>query len=187
MKIAIALLLICAVASACTGSTLISSERASSLVLQPGDVPPGLARFDFGPENPQGRPFAGNREAGLRAASVARYRQVDPSDTEGPVVVESRAEVFAGKDEASAQLERKISAAAPRGRPVSVPKIGDQTVARTFTQRATPVDARFFVIVWQHVNAVGLITVQGFDGNVQLRDAVSLALAQQRRMARASA
>ncbi len=173
-------------ASACTGAALISSDRASSLVLQPSDVPPGLARFDWGPEEPAGRASRTRRLPGLVAGWVARYRNVEPSDTEGPLVVESRVEVFAEEDEAGARLDPLISSTAPRGRSVAGPKIGERTTLRTFTQRATPLDVRYFVIVWRHANTIASITVQGFDGRVHVGDAISLAQTQQRRMARAS-
>jgi hypothetical protein len=153
---------------------------ASRLVLQPSDIPEGLSRFDAGP-------LGGSRTIGSspgprpRSAWIARYRQVDPAETDGPLVIESLAAVFPDESGAVADHEqrRRDLGNLPDAEVRSVPRLGHATFAVTYGQQALPRDVQFFVVAWRHGNATASVTVQGFEGKISLEDAVSLARLQE--------
>jgi hypothetical protein len=154
------------------------TSDASRLVLQPPDVPEGLARFDAGP--PEGRGM-GPRS---RSEWVARYRQVDPSIVEGPLVVESTAAVFPSDGAARADLKRRTHdlEGVAGSESVTLSPIGEEALGVTYDQPAIPREVRFFVVVWLHRNVTASLTVQGFEGKVTMGDAVELARAQHRHL-----
>jgi hypothetical protein len=176
-----------AVAGCDGGATRIEiTGSASRLVLRPADIPEGMARFESGPDpagRPVGSPAQGPRP---RSAWVSRFRQVDPSEVAGPLVVESTAAVFPSEAAARADLgrHRRELSSIPGAEPVSLPRIGHDAVGVAFDQPATPRDVRFFRIAWRYGNTTASLTVQGFD--VVPEDALDLARAQHRHLEEAA-
>jgi hypothetical protein len=100
--------------SGCDGNDRsVDPERVERLVLLASDLTPQFALFDDGPvqrrdtpPGPREDPNRFDREVGWKA----RFRRPGASRTPGPLVVESRADVFAGTDGAVA----KAGSAHPR-------------------------------------------------------------------------
>jgi hypothetical protein len=164
------------------------TSDASRLVLQPPDVPEGLARFDAGPAEGEGRPLGSATGPRPRSAWIARYRQVDPSTVKGPLVVESTAAVFPSDGAARAALKRRSRdlEGIASSESVTLSPIGEEALGVTYGQPAIPRDVRFFVVVWLHRNVMASLTVQGFEGKVTMGDAVELARAQHRHIGEAN-
>ena len=131
---------------------------------------------------PRDDPARYGREGGW----IARFNRPGTPKTRGPLVVESRADLFksagGAKKDLGAYRELFTSPALSQRRVVTVPKIGDDVLAQTFVQPATK-PLRFYRIAWRYRNATAAVTVEGFDGKVDAADAVALARKQQRRLA----
>lgn len=178
-------LLIAVVGCTSNGKAAVTAADLPSLVLQPADVPGGFERFDegrqtladAGPGRTDGQRF--DRQGGWKA----RYRrQLDPTDS-GPLVVESRADVFADADGA-----RKDFAAyreALPGRPEAA-EIGDEAVTATNVSLGEPTGIRFFTVVWREHNVTASVVVSGYEGRLTLATALDLARRQSSRIAAAT-
>lgn len=182
--------------AACGGgsSSGIPAGSLSKLVLQPADVP-GFDQFDAGKQvtldNAAGArkdPERFGREGGWKA----RYRRGGGPSTSGPIVVESRADLFdseqgAVKDLAAYRHDFDAAvAAAPRAvRELEAPRLGADATALTISQPGLN-PTRFFRIAWRYRNATASVLVQGFAGRVKLDDAARLARREQARLAAAA-
>lgn len=166
--------------------------QLGSLVLQPEDVPRVFVRFDEGrqgnADQPQGRSDPGRfgREQGWKA----RYRRPGSLRTQGPLVIESRADLFesseGAKDEleaSEAELAEAESADAPRWQSVEAPRLGDDSFAMNGLQPAFGGGVRSYLIVWREDNLTASILANGFEGRFTLNDALRLARRQQARIA----
>jgi hypothetical protein len=164
-------------------------EDLPRLVLQPADLPAGFRQFDWGRitrtdvQPPRADPVRFDRVDGWKA----RYRRSASTGT-GPLVVESRADVFRSEDGAEQdlaayriQFEGDIREASGSGRLVPVPLIGDEAVAMTLVQEALE-PVRFYSVAWRQGNVTASVSINGFDGKVSLEDAVRLARAQAARI-----
>ena len=106
-------------------------------------------------------------------------------------MVESRLDLFEGDGGAQDDLdayEREFKASLEgglAGRLLRVSRLGDRALAITFRQGAGRFATRFFTIAWREANVTASVSVNGFDGKVTTRDALTLARKQQRRIARA--
>jgi hypothetical protein len=179
------LLIVLASASSCDATKLIDKTKLEKLVLAQSDLPAGFASFYNGPQvrlDDQGTvrsdPGRFRREGGW----ISRLRQADPAITHGLQVIESRADLFPDVDGAQSDLDlyrRVLAATSGQGlENVSVPALGDEAIGITFTMAgARPV--RFYRIAWRSRNATASLTVQAFEGEVGLADAVGLARTQQ--------
>jgi hypothetical protein len=184
-------LLVTLTIAGCSGGEeqAVPTERLSRLVLQPADLSSAYLRFDEGEQGradaPQGAradPGRFGREGGWKA----RYRRPGPATTRGPLVIESRADVFVGDDGAKKDFEALAQDIAATGtaEKLEAPSVGDETIAVTLVQPAQPRPVRFFTVAWRYRNVTATIVLNGFD--VSLGDAVSLARKQQRRIANAA-
>ena len=104
-----ALVLVAAVLAGCSGgSPTLPASALPRLVLQPGDLPPGLERFDEGRQAKADQP-GGARTAADRFGRLggwkARYRRTGSATVAGPLVVESRTDLFESDDGAKDELE----------------------------------------------------------------------------------
>ena len=181
------LALVAALLAGCSGGPpAVPASAMSRLVLQPGDVPQGLEQFD------EGRQANVDQPGGARAAAdrfgrlggwKSRYRRTGSAATAGPLVVESRADVFESDGGAKDELEA-ISADA-QGKATDV-DVGDDGVAITTVQPAFPRPLRIHVVAWRHDNAVGVVTVHGFK-SVSVQQTLALARKQERRFEAATA
>jgi hypothetical protein len=188
-------LVIAATLAGCGGAShgAIGKGMLGTLVLAPADVPQ-MQRFDVGPQvrldnlaGPRKDPTRFGREGGWKA----RYRRSGTIETRGPLVVESRADLFASDGGARRDLSaydeefrEMINAAPTLRRRLAAPRgLGADALAMTMRQPGSgAASVRYFRIAWRDHNATGSVLVEGFDGKVTLAQALSLARAQEARM-----
>lgn len=156
-----------------------------ALVLQPRDLPRVFIQFD------RGRQIMADRPSGARSDPArfgrldgwkARYRRRGSAETRGPLVIESRADLFESSEGATEELE-----AIDEGgfRPLDDPRLGDDARAwSSFPGGAGAV--RYFLVAWREDNVTALLLASGFEGKITLRDVLELARKQQGRMALAA-
>jgi hypothetical protein len=159
-----------------------------ALVLQQEDLQRVFVRFD------EGRQISADLPTGARADQgrfgrvdgwKARFRRPGSQATTGPLVIESRADLFDSADGANDELEaaRSEPTAEPaQWRPVEAPRVGDESFALTATERGFGGGVRFYLIVWREDNVTGSILANGFRGKFTLEQAVGLARKQQARI-----
>lgn len=189
-----ALPLVLLVLAGCSlGGEEASLERRElgQLVLQPGDLPRLFFRFD------EGRQLMADSPGGRRADPVrfgrvegwkARYRRSGTVETAGPLVIESRADLFGSAGGAEDELESARSDLADSvlgWKPIDEPGIGDESFAATSVQPGVA-RVRHYQVFWRHENMTASLTANGFDGKFALADALALARKQQRRIERAA-
>lgn len=176
---------------ACGGGGGIQKQSLSDLVLRRQDVGNRFVPFYSGRQtqlDTQGTPRSDQSRFGREGGWIARYRRNGAPAANGPLVIESRADLFSGSGGAGKDLElygRQL--ASPPGshaQPLQLPKIGDATLGSTFVEPGGKA-LRFYAIAWRYRNATASITVEGFDSHVRLGDAIRLARRQQARLARA--
>jgi hypothetical protein len=178
-----AILAAVAVAAGCGGDSgeTIPTGRASSLVLQPADLGERFSVFDEGPLAPAdvADPQRFDRGGGWKT----RYRRTDRAAQSGPLVIESRVDVFATGGGASRdldayrdELDDEVAGGAERL------DLEERDVLGTTTAQN---GLRSFRFVWRERNVTAALLVQGFDGRVTLPQAVALLTRQMRRIGRA--
>ena len=184
--------LLVAGAAGCGGSNGISAGDAESLVLRPRDLPAAFSSFYDGPIvrlDTLGTVRSDPQRFGRKGGWISRYRRAGSTKTRGPLVVESRADVFGSEGGAKQDLDayrhvfdRVISRSGRDTHLVRVPAIGDDAVAMTTIQQGLG-KVRFYTVAWRERNATASVSVNGFAPGVTLADAVALARAQERRIA----
>jgi hypothetical protein len=186
-RIALVLLLVAALVAGCgAGGKRISEAKLSRLVLREQDLPPIFSSFNFGKQirlDNSGTARADPVRYGRKGGWIARYNRPGSSDTRGPLVIESRADLFDDAGGAKSDLAAyRIDFSRIPGsdlRVLSLPKLGDAALGVTFVQPgAKPV--RFFRIAWRDRNVSASVTVQGFGGRLALTEALALARKQER-------
>ena len=185
--------------SGCFGDDADDEDRIAAtempvLVLQPDDLSAEFVQFDVGPQGsadlvPGPREDASrfDRDGGYKA----RYRRAGDATTAGPLVVESRADVFASSDGAERDVgayleeyERMVrEAAGATAEVIDAPTIGEETVAMTLHQDSGTNPVRYFAIAWRDHNVTASILVSGFEGKIDIDEASALAEKQQLRIA----
>jgi hypothetical protein len=171
----------------CGGSHGISAKNLGRFVLQQKDVGPAFEAFNSGPQTTldnQGTPRADPARFGREGGWIARFHRAGSAQTRGPLVVESRVDVFKSTGGAKSDLGayRTLLGDLPGARTIAAPQVGDAAAAVTFTQ-AGALPLRFYRIAWRYRNATASVTVEGFDKKVREADAVALARKQQARLA----
>lgn len=116
----------------------------------------------------------------------SRYRRAGTQETRGALVLESRADLFPSSGAAATDVdayEQEFAGdlAQLPGKTVSV-DLGDDAIGVTFTQPGTERAVRFYRLAWRRANATASLTVNGFDGLLELRDALALARRQDARL-----
>lgn len=174
------------------GSASIDRDELRGLVLQPADVPGVFVQFDHGRQIGADAP-GGTRAAPGRFGRVegwkARYRRPGSPSTEGPLVIESRADLFESAGGAEDDFDAALTdlrESTPGWSPIDEPGIGDESFAATHVQEGGT-DVRWYQVFWRDDNVTASLVVSGFDGKLALADALALARKQQRRVARAAA
>jgi hypothetical protein len=189
-RIASAVLVAVALAG-CSGGEEAGLERADlpRVVLQPEDLGAPFTQFDEGPLRAADRP-SGERADPARFGRVdgriARYRRRGSPTTEGPLVVESRVDLFESGDGASSDLHAAREQSSPsRGGAADVAgaDLGDEAHL-TEPGQATPGAVRYFTVVWRYQNVLATLTASGF--RLEAEDVLALARKQQARMERAA-
>lgn len=175
-----------AVAGCAGDSSGISEDALSTLVLQRADLPAPFVQFDDGRQGAVETTGAFRLDPG-RFGRIdgwkARFRRPGTPSTPGPLVIESRADIFTGDDGASKDLDayrRELDATVETGggRRLTSLDIGEEAVGITFRENRV----RFFRIAWRHANATALLFVNGFEGVLGRAEVVALARKQQRRL-----
>jgi hypothetical protein len=172
------------------GDGRVSVAELENAVLQPADLPAVFERFDEGrvaladtPPGPRGDSARFGREDGWKS----RYRRPGTSATAGPLVVESRVDVFEEEDGAERDLDAYRAEWSASGQDETELDLGDEAFSVTSLQPGTPRGVRFFQIAWRQANASASLTVNGFEGKLRLAEALALARKQERRIADAAA
>jgi hypothetical protein len=198
MRVVSLAILCCLVGTGCAfgddpdGSAL-DEAALRKLVLQQTDLPRAFIRFD------EGRQISADLPTGARAHSgrfgrlggwKARFRRPGTQMTAGPLVVESRADLFESADGAKDELEAAESEPTPpesaQWSPVDTPGIGDESFVLTATERSFGGGVRYYLIVWRDDNVTASVLASGFADRFTLDDALRLARRQQRRTAAAT-
>ena len=173
-------------AAACDSGSTIATSKLSQLVLTEQDMP-GFAAFSKGPQvrlDNQGTVRADASRYGREGGWIIRLRPTDSTRTAGPLVVESRADLFKTSQGAKsdfAAYRLLFSRLSGEHTEIGVTGLGPDAVGVTFTQPGGRT-LRFFRIAWRSQNATASITVEGFDGEVSQEDALALARKQQKRI-----
>lgn len=180
---ALAVLLVSLTAAGCRheDEPTLPVSALPRLVLQPGDVPAGLERFD------DGRQARADQPGGVRAAPdrfgrlggwKARYRG---RDRNGILVLESRADLF--EDDGGAADELAAAETSAQGE-IEELAIGDGGVVAATSQAGFPRPVQVVVVSWRVRNVVAAVTVNGFRVAATRAEAVRLARRQQARIVR---
>jgi hypothetical protein len=178
----------------CSGDDAsVTRAELPQVVLQPADLTRVWTQFDvgrqIGPDAPPGARADPSR-FGRTEGWKARYRRPGSQSTRGPLVIESRADLFEDDDGAERDFEllerdptEGLGSAAER---LEAPSLGDEAVAASFVQGQQRRAVRFYVIAWRHGNVVAALRANGFADSFTLDDVLALAAKQERRLARAA-
>jgi hypothetical protein len=173
-------------AAACDSGSTIATSKLSQLVLTEQDMP-GFASFSKGPQvrlDNQGTVRSDASRYGREGGWIIRLHPADSASTAGPLVVESRADLFKTSDGAKSDIAAYrvlFSRLSGEHKEIVVSGLGQDAVGVTFTQPGGRT-LRFFRIAWRSQNATASITVEGFDGQVSQNDALALAHKQEKRI-----
>jgi hypothetical protein len=170
------------------GGASIGVAELEKLVLQPEDLPRSFVRFDEGrqiaadlPEGARSDPARFGRLDGWKA----RYRRAGTLQTTGPLVIESKADLFDSGEGAEDDFEAAradTDESEPEWQPIGEPGLGDESFAATLLQGTETSGVRFYQVVWREDNAVASLNVNGFARGLALEDALELARAQEKRI-----
>ena len=152
------------------------------------DLPSGFASFYSGAQvrlDNQGTVRSDASRYGREGGWITRLHRSDQSVTAGPLVVESRADLFKDIGGATSDLAAyRVLFSRTSGselKNVAVSGLGDEAVGITFTQPGSR-PLRYYRIAWRYRNATASVLIEGFDGELSLNDAESLARKQETRM-----
>ena len=184
----VALLALAAVLLAgCDTQATIAKDKLSALVLSQKDMPSGFSEFYNGPQvrlDNQGTVRSDASRNGREGGWIARLRRTDPGQTQGPLVIESRADLFNSGGATSDLAAYRVLFSKTSGtdlKAVAVSGLGDEAAGITFTQPGGRT-LRYYRIAWRYRNATASVLVEGFDGELSLNDAETVARKQQARM-----
>ena len=187
MKAGISIILLALVLAGCSSDSKGVAETAlSRTVLQPADLAGSFEQFD------EGRQASADQPEGARADATrfgrvdgwkSRFRRRGGVEIRGPLVIESRVDLFKSSGGADDELDEiaRERAVEPSDR-----DLGDEAVVVSTTQAGFPRPLRTFVVSWRSANVVATITANGFQGRVREADALRLARLQQARIAAAA-
>lgn len=187
-RIAVLAVLLAAAAGGCMGGddAAYDSNQLEKMVLLAEDLEGrGWTRFDWGKQARTDQP-SGQRSDPARFGRIdgwkARYRRPGTRQTEGPLVIESRADVFDDAEGATSDFDAYGSELQNAGTELEeLTDLGDRGLIATLAQG----DVRFFLVMWRDDNAVAAVNVNGFEGKLTREHALELARTQQERMEKA--
>jgi hypothetical protein len=144
----------------------IDEARLDDLVLQRGDVTPGLRPVYV--RNLDGEPLL-----------TVRYGRAGTA-----LSIESTVQVLESAQAADDRLEASRDALGrkPDWDPIDEPGLGDESFAATLGQAGL----RFYEVFWRDANASASVRVEGFEGRIALADVLELARKQERRISDAA-
>jgi len=165
----------------------IATDQLSALVLQPADVP-NFSQFGLGAQVSADAHAGPRKDAGRfgrLGGWIARYRPADAAVRNGPLVVESRSDLFPSASAADQDLdaynaEYETTVARNGGKKLGDPAVGDEARAFTFGSGAD----FFYIVAWRTANSTASVLVEG--SAVTLEDALGLARKQAARLSAAT-
>jgi hypothetical protein len=170
----------------------VERSELSGLVLQPEDLPSVFERFDEGRQamvdNPGGSrsdPQRFGRQDGWKS----RYRRSGTRRTEGPLVVESRADLFDSSGGAEDELDaarQDLEDDELDWQPIGEPGLGDESFAATLVQGGETSGVRFYQVFWREANVTASMSLNGFEGRLAFSEALELARKQEARISSVS-
>jgi hypothetical protein len=177
------------------GEAEIRKADLRRLVLQPEDLPPVFTQFDAGElgrsdirAGPREDPSRFGRETGWKA----RYSRSGSAATAGPLVIDSKVDLFGDEEGADrdleayrAELEATVERIGKTGRRLPAAEVGDEAVLFTATQGSGRRAVRVYALAWRQANMTSSLVVNGFEGRVVVDDVLRLARKQQQRIAAA--
>lgn len=167
---------------------LVPASELASLVLQPADLPETFFRFDEGPLSPADAPGGARSDPnrfGRLGGWKARYRPADPAELSGPLLVESRVDLFPTVDGAMQDLalyRQDAVSAEPTATSADTDVIGDESAVTTLQQSSTVGELRYYTVTWRSRNVTASVDVQGLEAEISLDHALELARRQQARI-----
>lgn len=196
MRFALALSLLVLASGCSLGNDEESSITAGDLkqlVLQPADVGNVFQQFDEGRQVAADAPGGSRSEAnrfGRQEGWKARYHRSGTPQTKGPIVIESRVDLFESSDGAEDELEAAEADAGqtePGWELLERPQLGDDARAMTVVQGSGQTAVRHYLVIWREANVTASVLVNGFEGKTDLDDTLALARKQARRINQAAA
>ncbi len=164
------------------------SAELPRTVLQPADLSRVFIRFDEGrqvmADNPGGS-RADPERFGRRDGWKARYRRPGTQQTPGPLVIESRVDLFDSSGGADDDLEAArgdLEEGEVEWQPIDEPGLGDESFAATLVEGAV----RYYQVYWRQDNVMASLNVNGFEGRLALEEVLELARKQEARVASAA-
>jgi hypothetical protein len=165
----------------------IAEDQLSGLVLQPADLP-SFSQFGLGRQvtaDAHAGPRKDPARFGRLGGWIARYRPADAAVRNGPLVVESRADLFPSASAADQDLdaynaEYETTVARNGGKKLGDPAVGDEARAFSFGSGAD----FFYVVAWRTANSTASVLVEG--SAVTLDDALGLVRKQAARLSAAT-
>ena len=163
----------------------IPASKLSKLVLRQNDLPPVFSAFYLGKElgSDVGSLRRDPGRFGRRGGWTARYRRAGSPQTKGPLVIASRADLFA--DPGGAKKDLDLLARSLRGLPRTkalLPRLGDDAFGIEQRQGSGRLTVVSYSFVWRRANATAAIDANGFVGKFTLGDALALARKQDARL-----
>jgi len=170
-----------------TAEQHIAADQLPNLVLQPADLP-SFSQFGLGAQvtaDAHAGPRKDPARFGRLGGWIARYRPADAAVRNGPLVVESRADLFPSTSAAKQDLdaydaEYESTIARAGGKKLGAVAVGDEARAFTFGGGSD----FFYVVTWRTANSTASILVEG--SAVTLDDALALAFKQSARISAAT-
>jgi hypothetical protein len=170
----------------------IPESKLPALVLQPADLADVFVRFDEGPLAIADAP-AGERGDPERFGRIggwkARYRRPGSPSTSGPLVLESRIDLFESSNGAEREFdthadELDAQARHPTGAELGeVEMLGDEALVLIQGTEEVRGSVRFYTVLWRDGNATASLVANGFSDRIDVAEVLELARAQQRRIA----
>jgi hypothetical protein len=175
------LALVLGLAGCSSGQAEFATARLPTLVLQPGDLGPDVSQFDYGRQvSADAHPGARGdpQRFGRLGGWISRYKRDGTAKTPGPLVVESRADLFPSPGAAGKDLDAYAEeySALPGARELAEPHVGDE--ARAFEIRQGQLS--YYLVAWRDSNATASVNVQGLS--LTAGEAFALARKQQARI-----
>jgi hypothetical protein len=172
------------------GSPKIADAQLPKLVLQPADLPRVFSQFDVGRQVRLDRvpgPRFDTTRFGREDGWKARYNRPGSRSTRGPLVVESRVDLFrdaAGATNDLAAYREQFRREPDVGIGEDFSGLGDDAVTWTRVQPGPPA-VRYVSVAWSDANVTASVSVNGFATKLKPADALALARAQERHIAAA--
>jgi hypothetical protein len=170
----------------------IDQDELPRTVLQPADLPAVFRRFDEGRQVLADDPGGSRSDTdrfGRRDGWKARYHRPGTAQTSGPLVVESRVDLFESSGGATDDLEaarEDLSAGELEWQPIDEPGLGDESFAATVVQPGLGEGVRHYQVYWRDDNVMAFLNVNGFEGRVSFEEVLELARKQEGRISQAA-